>query len=92
MAFHAKYKGTCRSCGEEIEVGQYIKSNRGRGYSHVNCPSDSNSIPSSRMSRADAEYAAGKVEVDRWRSNVAMFGEEYAAAEELAWDMKMGWD
>jgi hypothetical protein len=38
----------------------------------------------------NAEYAAGQEDYRRWKTNVMMFGEEYAASEEIAWDMKMG--
>ena len=40
--------------------------------------------------RHDAEVSAGEADVDRWRFNRDFFGEDYAAAEELAWDLRYG--
>ena len=40
--------------------------------------------------RRDAEVSAGEADVDRWRFNRDFFGEDYAAAEELAWDLRYG--
>ena len=38
----------------------------------------------------DAEYAAGVADYERWKFNQQMFGESYAAAEELAWNLRYG--
>jgi hypothetical protein len=40
--------------------------------------------------RRDAEICKGEADVDRWRFNRDFFGEDYAAAEELAWDLRYG--
>ena len=40
--------------------------------------------------KADAEVAKGEADVERWRFNRDVFGEDFAAAEELAWDMRLG--
>ena len=36
------------------------------------------------------EIAAGEADADRYLANVRMFGEDYAAAEEMAWSLKTG--
>lgn len=99
MAFSAKYAGTCKRCGDSIDQGDRIESHSSRrGYQHVGCSSQSSEPETNHrhftaeQRRADAEYAAGKADYDRWKFNTQMFGDEYAAAEEIAWDMKMGWN
>jgi hypothetical protein len=96
MAFKAKYDGTCKRCGDSIDVGQRIEGySGGRGYQHVGCTADGEPETNHRhftaeQRRMDAEYAAGQADYERWKFNRQMFGDEYAAAEELAWDMKLG--
>ena len=92
MAFNAKYAGFCKRCEENIAVGERIERNRGgRGYRHVNCSAVEEVVESAEKRRMNAEYAAGQADYDRWKFNSSMFGDEYAAAEELAHDMKYGW-
>ena len=38
----------------------------------------------------DREYAAGVADAERYRFNRDYMGEEYAAAEELAWSLRTG--
>ena len=40
--------------------------------------------------RANAEYAAGESDYERWKFNLQMFDESLAAAEELAWNLRYG--
>jgi len=92
MAFNAKYAGSCKRCDDAIEVGERIESNRaGRGYRHVGCSAASEVVECPEKRQMNAEYAAGQADYDRWKFNSQMFGDEYACAEEIAWDMKMGW-
>lgn len=98
MAFNAKYDGTCKRCGDGIDQGQRIESHSSRrGYQHTDCVPAASSEPETNhrhftpeQRRMDAEYAAGQADYDRWKFNTQMFGDEYAAAEELAWDLKTG--
>ena len=92
MAFKARYEGTCRRCGDSIDVGDRIESNSGRGYRHVSCSGQpARSGRSRAQRRMDAEYAAGVADVQRWRAEVALFGDEYAAREEMARMYMEGW-
>lgn len=37
---------------------------------------------------ADREIRRGEADYRRWKDNTEAFGEEYATAEELAWELK----
>jgi hypothetical protein len=36
----------------------------------------------------DTEYARGQADYERWNFNRRVFGDDYANAEELAWELK----
>jgi hypothetical protein len=55
MAFQARYRGTCASCGGPVLPGQYIRGVRGR-YSHTRCPAELSTVREARLS-GPAPYA-----------------------------------
>lgn len=83
MAMTAKFAGTCRWCGTEIVKGDRIMWSRNEGAGHESC------APSCDPA-GDREYWAGRADGQRYIDNRNLLGEEYAAAEELAWAMKTG--
>lgn len=86
MSFKAKYAGTCALCNGAIKVGESISSARhfgGRGYRHEGCGSTRR-----RATKADMEVARGEADVAKWRADLAFGGDDYAAAEELARDLR----
>lgn len=97
-AITAKYAGQCDSCGERIEIGDRIYWERGRPSCHTRC--EVPEIPENDRGEAilaerelgweELEYAAGKADYEREKFNRETFGEDYAAAEELAWMYKTG--
>lgn len=95
----AKYPSKCRRCGGAIEKGERVQWQRGRGCQHLACQpatarsgyDDAEAIEAERQRRLDeAEYQAGMNDYRRWKSNVELFGEDYAAQEELAWELRTG--
>jgi len=86
MAFKARYSGTCKRCSQAINVGDMIaRYSRGSGYEHSMCTKKD-----PETERFDAEYQKGVADYDRWKFNTMIGGDEYAAAEELAHDMRFG--
>ena len=86
----AKYSGRCQyqhlSRCKGVKAGESVMFERGEGVWHPGCG------PTGVDHAGDREYMQGMVEADRYRFNRQMFGEAYAAAEEAAWDSKMGYD
>ena len=78
----AKYAGKCRDCGGNIQAGEQIMWSRDRGARHPNCQKERT------QNNDQAEYDRGKADYSRWKFNTETFGEEYAAAEEMAWELK----
>jgi hypothetical protein len=79
----AKYPGRCRG-GDRIAVGDEIVPVPG-GWSHRACE-----IPVVDVvpSCEEQEYRLGVEDAEREKFNRQMFGEEFAAAEEFARDMR----
>jgi len=100
MAFQARYEGKCGGCGEKIFRGQTICTGERGGYRHVGCWNgvyegdaiEAHEVEQENRRRATAnrEYAQGVAQVEQWRLNKQLFGEAYAGAEELAWEMRHG--
>jgi hypothetical protein len=95
----ARYPGTCKGCGQRFGEGTQIDY-RGRGKTyHAECPIGRLDVgtrdvdPELVLARReaaheDAEYARGVADADRYRANRDLLGEDYAAAEDLAWELK----
>ena len=88
----AKYASECRECGAGIESGESVWWERGRGVWCDGCePSSNDPEPdpeNAQRAHDEAEYQRGAADADRYRSNRDLMGEDYAAAEELAWELK----
>lgn len=74
------------SCGTSA-AGEYREIAPGavRGSIHANAEAAEGRRDKAHM---DAEYAKGVADADRYIFNRDTFGEDYAAAEELAWELK----
>ena len=93
----ARYTGNCRLGRDRIVPGETIVRD-GRGWSHQTCrhrrpwatvpePALTRTVDRDRA-RDDADYAAGIEDAVRWRFNRDAFGEEFAASEEYARDLR----
>lgn len=87
--FTARYPGACAGCGGKIKVGDTIVGAL-RKYYHGT--GDGQGCAPSRDPQGDSEYWKGRQDVDRWRENKAIFGEEAAEAMELERELREGWD
>jgi len=79
----AKYVTLCPKCGTHIELGDEINNEDGR-WLHFGCTQNG----LSKHEYDSSEYAKGRANAQRFRENAAMFGEEAAYAEEMAWEAK----
>ena len=79
----AKYEGLCPKCGTAIHKGDTINFENER-WCHFGCTQ--NGLPKHEYD--SSEYAKGRANAQRFRENAAMFGEEAAYAEEMAWEAK----
>ena len=91
----AKYAGRCDDCGGRIEIGDRIYWARGEPTRHSACPDvvepERPWFHEDRLTgEYNAEYAAGVADYEREKFNRETFGEDYAAAEELAWMYRTG--
>ncbi len=84
----ARFSSRCRMCGDPIQKGDPIIVTES-GSQHETC--DPEAAGQERvMDRGgtDPEYARGVADYERYRFNRDTFGEDYAASEELAWDLR----
>ncbi len=81
----AKYDSTCAGCAGDIKKGSTITGIRGDWYHGTG---NGQGCAPSGNPRADAEYLKGAREANRYSENASLLGEDYAAAEELAWSLK----
>ena len=86
----AKFAGICRRCGGAFEVGVQIRWAAGKGSLHLvgRCLEEDGEPDGSAQRQMDAEYARGQVDYKTWKFNTQVFGEEYAASEELARELR----
>jgi len=62
MTIIAKYPGTCRKCGRQINVGDRIDWQKGRGASHIECPAQKNAATDAgpiKIQSSRREYRVG---------------------------------
>ncbi len=83
----ARYDSTCFGCRGFIAAGSTITGHSGEWY---HGSGGGQGCTPSGNPRADAEYQRGAREANRYRDNASLMGEDYAAAEELAWELKDG--
>ena len=89
----APYEGTCMTCGEPIKEGNEIVSWVTYGlykvWEHLDCSAERGNDAYDRAqaegerARMDAEYNAGKRDAETYRDNKALFGSDYAEAEQI---------
>jgi len=89
----APYEGTCLSCGEPIKEGNEIMVWTTYGlyqvWEHLDCSAERGNDAYDRAeaegerARMDAEYNAGKRDAETYRDNKALFGSDYAEAEQI---------
>jgi len=89
----AKYDGTCRECRNPIGAGDKIFWSKATGSLCHRCGGrstpDVEPDVEAQLQRADErEYQVGVARGEHIRFTAAYFGEEAAAAEELAWSLK----
>lgn len=94
----ARYRGTCADCGGGFEKGDTIR--WAKGYTaHVVCPDEAEDAEAHLANleyaeaererrHMDAEYAKGVSMAQHIRDARMIGGEAYAAAEELAWELR----
>ena len=82
MTITSKYNGRCRECRKQIFKGDRVEWQRGQG---VTCEECAMKFPNPKD---QMEYDRGRADYDRYRFNRDTFGEDYAAAEEAAWELK----
>ncbi len=87
----ARFPSKCRDCREPVEAGERVFWAKGQGVEHIDCNSASNSaLHQDVAAMANREYAAGVADAETYLFNRDTFGEDFAAAEELAWMFKTG--
>lgn len=86
--FPARYKGKCKFCGTDIQVGAMIYWSGGKAW-HKDCQPSANP-------KADAEYYAGRADGQRYLDEKAVYGEalaeKFAAEDEFNRYWKYGED
>lgn len=84
----ANYESFCAGCGGSIAKGSTITGSRGGDWYHGS-GGGSGCAPSGDT-RADAEYLRGARDVENWRENRALFGEEEAERMEIERELRDG--
>jgi len=89
----AKYPGRCQECGQPISKGDQIFWQRGyAAHAQCNASFDSEMAEQNEAARErrlmDSEYAIGMARAQHIRDTAALFGEDAAVAEELAWELR----
>ncbi|MGH7165486.1 MAG: hypothetical protein ACREIS_08195 [Nitrospiraceae bacterium] len=84
----AKYATTCIGCGTTIKPGQTITGSRG-GWYHGSGGGQGCAPSADRV--ADREYHQGIQDVENWRENRRLFGDEAAEAMEIEREMREDW-
>lgn len=88
-SFTARYAGTCDGCGCAIRAGSLVNFQRQKLY-HGSAPGQGCAPSGDR--HADAEYHRGVMDAERFRDDVACYGEETANLMEIERELREGWD
>jgi bifunctional DNA-binding transcriptional regulator/antitoxin component of YhaV-PrlF toxin-antitoxin module len=98
----APYTGTCMTCGEPIPVDEEMVRWATYGlykvWEHLDCSAERGNEAYDRAeaeaerARMDAEYNAGKRDAETYRDNKALFGSDYAEAEQIKLERSGAYD
>lgn len=84
----ARYESTCAGCGTAIRPDQTITGSKRQWYHGAG--GGQGCAPSGRQD-LDREYIQGIRDVENWRENRRVFGDEAAEAMEIEREMREGW-